>query len=204
MSNKKHTPLEALKAIGELLKTGFAKTQKFESAKLKDGTEIMWDGDLSEGAALMVVTDGNQMPAPDAVHELEDGTMITTVGGLVTAIEGKSVKKEVETPEEMASKFQTALLELTEKFTALEANFTAMNEKFTAYESKFTAIDETIANTTKNVDEKFEAIKVIIDEIAEEPIVEQPKPSHSTFSKKDKKKTAVEIMAAYKKFTNQN
>jgi hypothetical protein len=200
MSNKKHTPLEALKAIGELLKTGFAKTQKFESAKLKDGTEIMWDGDLSEGAALMVVTDGNQMPAPDAPHELEDGTMITTVGGLVTKIEGKKMETETEVEVEMAK----VLAELTERFTALEANFTAMSEKFTAYESKFTAIDETIANTTKNVNEKFEAIKVIVDEIADEPAAPIEKPKHSTFSKADKKKTAAEMMAAYKKFTNQN
>lgn len=198
MNKPKITAKEALMQIGKLLKMDFAKIEKFESAKLKDGTEIMWDGDLLEGAALMVVTDGNQMPAPDAVHELEDGTMITTVGGLVTKIEGKKMETEVEV--EMAK----VLAELTERFTALEANFSAMNEKFTAYESKFTAIDETIANTTKNVNEKFEAIKVIVDEIAEEPIVEQPKPSHSTFSKADKKKTAAEMMAAYKKFTNQN
>lgn len=200
MNKPKITAKEALMQIGKLLKMDFAKIEKFESAKLKDGTEIMWDGDLSEGAALMVVTDGNQMPAPDAVHELEDGTMITTVGGLVTKIEGKKMETETEVEVEMAK----VLAELTERFTALEANFNSMNEKFTAYESKFIAIDETIANTTKNVNEKFEAIKVIVDEIAEEPIIEQPKPTHSTFSKADKKKTAAEMMAAYNKFINQN
>ncbi len=200
MNKPKITAKEALMQIGKLLKMDFAKIEKFESAKLKDGTEIMWDGDLSEGAALMVVTDGNQMPAPDATHELEDGTMITTVGGLVTKVEGKKMETETEVEVEMAK----VLAELTERFTALEANFTAMNEKFTAYESKFTAIDETIGNTTKSVNEKFEAIKVIIDEISEETIIEQPKPKHSTFSKADKKKTAAEMMAAYKKFTNQN
>ena len=200
MNKPKITAKEALMQIGKLLKMDFAKIEKFESAKLKDGTEIMWDGDLSEGASLMVVTDGNQMPAPDATHELEDGTMITTVGGLVTKIEGKKMETETEVEVEMAK----VLAELTERFTALEANFNSMSEKFTAYENKFTAIDETIANTTKSANEKFEAIKVIIDEIAEEPIVEQPKPSHSTFSKADKKLSAVEKLAAYKKFTNQN
>lgn len=200
MNKPKITAKEALMQIGKLLKMDFAKIEKFESAKLKDGTEIMWDGDLSEGASLMVVTDGNQMPAPDATHELEDGTMITTVGGLVTKIEGKKMETETEVEVEMAK----VLAELTERFTALEANFNSMSEKFTAYENKFTAIDETIANTTKSANEKFEAIKVIIDEIAEEPIIEQPKPSHSTFSKADKKLSAVEKLAAYKKFTNQN
>lgn len=200
MNKPKITAKEALMQIGKLLKMDFVKIEKFESAKLKDGTEIMWDGDLSEGAALMVVTDGNHMPAPDAPHELEDGTIVTTVGGLVTKIEGAKMETETEVEVEMAK----VLAELTERFTALEANFTAMSEKFTAYESKFTAIDETIANTTKSANEKFEAIKVIIDEISEEPIIEQPKPKHSTFSKADKKQNAVELMAAYKKFTNQN
>ena len=200
MNKPKITAKEALMQIGKLLKMDFAKIEKFESAKLKDGTEIMWDGDLSEGASLMVVTDGNQMPAPDATHELEDGTMITTVGGLVTKIEGKKMETETEVEVEMAK----VLAELTERFTALEANFNSMSEKFTAYENKFTAIDETIANTTKSANEKFEAIKVIIDEIAEEPAAPIEKPKHSTFSKSDKKLSAVERLAAYKKFTNQN
>jgi hypothetical protein len=202
MNKPKITAKEALMQIGKLLKMDFAKIEKFESAKLKDGTEIMWDGDLSEGAALMVVTDGNQMPAPDAVHELEDGTLITTVGGLVTMIEGASVKKEVETPEEMAAAPDMAKME--ERMAACESKMADMEVKMSEMFGKFTAIDETIANTNKSANEKFEAIKVIIDEIADEPIIEQPKPKHSTFSKADKKLSAVERLAAYNKFINQN
>ena len=198
MNKPKITAKEALMQIGKLLKMDFAKIEKFNSAKLADGTEVMWDGDLTEGAALMVVTDGNQMPAPDAVHELEDGTMITTVGGLVTAIEGKK-KEEVEV--EMAD---DTMAKIEERMASCESKMAEMETKMSEMFGKFTAIDETISNTTKSANEKFEAIKVIIDEIADEPIVEQPKPKHSTFSKADKKLNAVELMAAYKKFTNQN
>jgi preprotein translocase subunit YajC len=199
MNKPKITAKEALMQIGKLLKMDFAKIEKFNSAKLADGTEIMWDGDLSEGSAIMVVSeDGNQMPAPDAVHELEDGTKITTVGGLVTAIEGKE-KEEVEV--EMAD---DSMAKIEERMASCESKMAEMETKMSEMFGKFTAIDETISNTTKSANEKFEAIKVIIDEIAEEPIVEQPKPKQSTFSKADKKKTAVEMMAAYKKFTNQN
>jgi hypothetical protein len=81
-----------------------------------------------------------------------------------------------------------------EKMKSME---TKMTEMFKNYESKFEAAN-------KVNESKFEAIKVIIDEIADEPIVEQPKPKQSTFSKADKKKTAAEMMAAYKKFINQN
>jgi preprotein translocase subunit YajC len=197
MNKNKITAKEALMQIGKLLKMDFAKIEKFNSAKLADGTEVMWEGDLSEGSAIMVVSeDGNQMPAPDAVHELEDGTMVTTVGGLVTAIDGKE-KEEVEV--EMAAPIDMAKIE--ERMAACESKMsemeTKMTEMFKNYESKFEAAN-------KVNESKFEAIKVIIDEIAEEPIVEQPKPKQSTFSKADKKKTAVEMMAAYKKFTNQN
>jgi preprotein translocase subunit YajC len=196
MNKQKITAKEALMQIGKLLKMDFAKIEKFESAKLKDGTEIMWDGDLSEGTAIMVVTDGNQMPAPDATHELEDGTMVTTVGGLVTKIEGAKTETEVEV--EMANdtmaKMEERMAACEEKMKSME---TKMGEMFATIESKYEAVN-------KLNESKFEAIKVIVDEIAEEPIVEQPKPSHSTFSKADKKKTAAEMMAAYKKFTNQN
>ena len=198
MNKPKITAKEALMQIGKLLKMDFAKIEKFNSAKLADGTEVMWEGDLSEGSAIMVVSDGNQMPAPDAVHELEDGTKITTVGGLVTAIEGKE-KEEVEV--EMAD---DTMAKIEERMASCESKMAEMETKMSEMFGKFTAIDETISNTTKSANEKFEAIKVIIDEIAEEPIVEQPKPKHSTFSKADKKKNAVEMMAAYKKFTNQN
>lgn len=200
MNKNKITAKEALMQIGKLLKMDFAKIEKFNSAKLADGTEVMWEGDLTEGAAIMVVADGNQMPAPDKVHDLEDGTKVTTVGGLVTAIEGKEKEKE-EVEVEMAD---DSMAKIEERMAACESKMSEMETKMTEMFGKFTAIDETISNTTKSTNEKFEAIKVIIDEIAEEPIIEQPKPKQSTFSKADKKKTAAEMMAAYKKFTNQN
>lgn len=198
MNKPKLTAKEAIMQIGNLLKLDFAKVEKFESAKLKDGTEIMWDGDLSEGAALMVVAaDGNQMPAPDATHELEDGTMVTTVGGLVTAIEGPSVISEVETPEEMAAAPDVSALE--ERIMACEAKMTAMetkmSEMFSAVESKFAIINES------NVS-KFEEISKIVEEIAAEPIVVAPKPSNSTFSKKAVAMTTVERIAEFKKLSN--
>ena len=197
MNKPKITAKEALMQIGKLLKMDFAKIEKFESAKLSDGTEINWDGELSEGTAIMVVTDGNQMPAPDATHELEDGTMVTTVGGLVTKIEGK--EKEVEVEVEMAAPIDMTKLE--ERMAACEEKMksmeTKMGEMFATIESKYEAVN-------KLNESKFEAIKVIVDEIAEEPAVAVEKPKQSTFSKAANRKSAVEMMEAYKKFTNKN
>lgn len=195
MNKPKLTAKEAIMQIGNLLKMEFTKVEKFNEAKLADGTVVMWDGELSEGTAIMVVAeDGNQMPAPDAAHELEDGTIVTTVGGLVTSIEPK---KEVEVEVELAvapdmSKLEERLMACEEKMTAME---TKMAEMFAAYESKFASISE-------NNENKFEAISKIVEEIAAEPIVVAAKPSNSTFSKKAVAMTTVERIAEFKKLSN--
>lgn len=75
-----------------------AEPSKFESALLKDGTEIRWEGDLSVGTSIMVVTAEGEIPAPDATHELEDGTLVTTQNGSVTEV----VNPTLEQPEAMA------------------------------------------------------------------------------------------------------
>ena len=195
MNKPKLTAKEAIMQIGNLLKMDFAKVEKFNSAKLADGTEVMWDGELAEGTAIMVVSeDGNQMPAPDAKHELEDGTIVTTVGGLVTSIEPK---KEVEVEVEMAedntmAKHEERMKSMEDKMAEIE---TKMNEMFAAYESKFASISE--SNTAK-----FAAINAIVEEIAAEPIVVAAKPTNSTFSKKERTMSTIERIAEFKKLSN--
>ena len=72
-----------------MIKFGFLKSEGF--VKLVDGTEVKVEGDeLVEGAAVMVVTEEGDVPAPDGVHELEDGTKIETAEGLIKSIEIKS------------------------------------------------------------------------------------------------------------------
>lgn len=194
MSKTKLTPIEALKAIGNLLKTNFAKNEKFKSAKLEDGTEVMWDGEIAEGSAIMVVdADGNQMPAPDATHVLEDGTKVTTVGGLVTMIEPKEkleTEVEVEMGDDTMKKMEERMGACETKMAEIESK---MTEMFENYKNKFSAIDNTINSTTKSITEKFDAIKVIVDDIADSPIVETPKPTNITFKKKSEKSAAERI-----------
>lgn len=193
MNKPKLTAKEAIMQIGNLLKMEFTKVEKFNEAKLEDGTVVMWDGELSEGTAIMVVAeDGNQMPAPDAAHELEDGTIVTTVGGLVTSIQPtKEVEVELAEENTMAN-HEERMKAMEDKMAEIE---TKMNEMFAAYESKFTSISE--SNTAK-----FAAINAIVEEIAAEPIVVAVKPSNSTFSKKERAMTTIERIAEFKKLSN--
>lgn len=71
---------------------------KMAEAALEDGTLITYEGELAEGTAIMVVTEEGNIPAPDAVHVLSDGTKVTTSGGVVTSIEAvvsEEVSEEV-------------------------------------------------------------------------------------------------------------
>ena len=84
--------------VGEIkslmVKFGFLKA---EMAKLIDGTEIRVEGDeLVEGAAVYVVTEEGDVPAPDGIHELEDGTKVETAEGLIKSIEMKMEDDSIE------------------------------------------------------------------------------------------------------------
>ena len=178
------TKSEALSKIKNLL---FGE-QKFEQAKLEDGTIVMWDGELSTGTALFVVAeDGTQMPAPDAEHKLEDGTIVSTVGGLVVTVTPAESEVEVEVEdkkEEMASELEMLVEKLAEKLAALEAKLEEMGMKPEAMStedvnSKVDAINTEIAS-------KFNAVIDLVSKISNEPAAAPAQPVKSGFKKESK------------------
>lgn len=71
--------------------------QIFVDAKLEDGTQIRVEGDsLVEGAKVVVVTEEGELPAPDGVHTLEDGTKVETKEGVIAMIEEKVAEEQME------------------------------------------------------------------------------------------------------------
>lgn len=74
----------------------------FLEAKLVDGTVVKVEGeDLVEGAAVKVVTEQGEVPAPDGVHELEGGKKVQTVDGVIVKIEEPKAEIEVEMEDSM-------------------------------------------------------------------------------------------------------
>lgn len=161
--------------------------ENFNDAKLADGTLIQWEGELGEGTAIMVIdTDGNTTPAPDATHELSDGTLVTTVGGLVTMIEPKSEEVEVE-------------VELAEvDMKVYEERMGNCEMKIAEMEKKISEMFSAVELASANVDSKFNEIKEIVDTIAEEPIVVVEAPKNSTFKKAKPAKSAADRIAEWK------
>lgn len=126
---------ETLKEIRTML--GFSDEPvavKLATATLTDGTVITYEGELMVGTAIFVQTADGDIPAPDATHELENATLVTTVGGMVTEIvepvETETIANPVAAEEfatmtafnEVVSKMETAIAELTAKVESLTAS----------------------------------------------------------------------------------
>jgi len=76
--------------------------QKFVEATLVDGTVVSVEPAVEVGAVVSVIGDGGEMlPAPDASHELQDGTLVVTEGGIIVEI--VAVTEEPAAPAEAAA-----------------------------------------------------------------------------------------------------
>jgi len=153
--------LEGLKKIKE----AFVTLQKFVDAKLADGVTIVrYEGEkLDIGVAVFVITEQGAVEAPDADHVLEDGTMFTTVGGIVTSVmpmeeEVEAVAKPMDAPEKKdkpKSMIESTIKEsyyskevidkMFENLLSVKENFaTQKNNELSALENKIELQNETI------------------------------------------------------------
>ena len=134
----------------------------FVDAKLVDGTQIKVEGDsLMEGAKVVVVTEEGELPAPDGVHELEDGTKVETKEGVIARIEEKVEEAEgpeveielademvegpagsevqVETPDpmvEFVALVKDMMEKISEKMKSMEDKVEKMNAEFNSFKKE--------------------------------------------------------------------
>jgi Asp-tRNA(Asn)/Glu-tRNA(Gln) amidotransferase C subunit len=165
-----------------------ASVLKFGEGKLKTGELLVWEGDsLAQGVAIMIETPEGLLPAPDGVHELEDGSMVEVSGGIVTAVKpAEAETPEAETPavtapvaEQSAPSTSQAAKAVIES-TIKETRFS--KEEAEDLEAKFTEQSESINTLSKKVNEltnQLTAVFELVQKISEQP-AEQPaeKPKH--------------------------
>lgn len=137
----------------------------FVDATLKDGTQVKATGKgLEVGGKIFVVKDGTELPAPDATHELSDGTKVTTKDGEIVTIEspaeekGPSEEPNVETPaeegtepvspvekdtaalqphmDEMYSMLKEFITKCGEKMAQMEGSYAALQNEFNAFKKE--------------------------------------------------------------------
>lgn len=94
----------------------------FVDAKLVDGTVVKVEGDgLVEGAKVVVVTEEAEIPAPDGVHELEDGTKIETKDGIISKVEEAIAEGEGDENSPVAEDEAKKAAEVLEPSIAMES-----------------------------------------------------------------------------------
>lgn len=141
----------------------------FGEATLVDGTIVKWEGELVEGAALVVVMPEGEVAAPDGIHELEDGTIVETAGGLVVNIQamGEDVEEEEMVDNEFTDEMLNAMIEkamakYAEAFTASLELMKSENETLKAELSEIKSSKEELKNefsaTLNKVGEELEEI----------------------------------------------
>lgn len=118
----------------EKLKVLFSneKMMKFVSAKLVDGTEVKQEGDeFVLGQPVFVVVDGEEVPAPDGEHKLEDGKTLVTLDGVLVEIKEMEVEVEVEMESIEEIKYVSV-----DEFTQFLTVFSEMKDKLQFVESE--------------------------------------------------------------------
>jgi hypothetical protein len=130
--------------------------EKFADAELVDGTSVMTEGELVEGAVLYVVTEEGNVLAPEGMHETTTG-LIITVGaeGVIVSIEEKaaeeapSVDVEVEVPmvpvneetpvtlsEDVVSSIVNAIKPALEEIQSLKNDLATLQANFSAFKDE--------------------------------------------------------------------
>jgi hypothetical protein len=154
----------------------------FVDAKLVDGTAIKVSGEgLVEGAKVVVVTAEGEIPAPDGVHELEDGTKVETKDGIIAKIEeavaeaegempemeGPEVEIEVKKEEEMYELVKEFVAKMGEKIKKMEEQMSSLSSDFNSFKKEPAAKKiadgktEKFNKTDDYIDSKLEAIAAL-------------------------------------------
>jgi|DEB0MinimDraft_10_1074344.scaffolds.fasta_scaffold152724_1 hypothetical protein len=160
------TKLSKIKEV--LLEETPTEEVQLEDAKLVDGTIVRIEPAIEVGATVQVIgEDGELIDAPDADHEMEDGRIIKTEGGIileVIEVEGEEevVEEEMSEEEETEPTFEDKLLEKVNELVAkhredLDAKIAGL--KFAKSESveSLTAENKQLKETLVEVVEMFQA-----------------------------------------------
>lgn len=145
----------------------------FKDIMLPDGSTLRYEGDMPmvQMPATIVQPDGTELPAPDAIYEMEDGTTIEVIGGIIVTVtppvaevESKDKEKEYKdkekgmptTPHEMENNAAT-VKSLIETHTK-EHHFTK-EEVTTLLEQSVVNITEKFATATKELSDKIQVME---------------------------------------------
>ena len=166
--------------LPEIKKLLFSETEeKFEDAKLVDGTIVRYES-LEIGAALSVVSeDGEVVPAPDGEHELESGDIVRTEGGVIVEImTPEPVAEEAEEVEE-----EMAAEETEEKFDSEGFKADILSAVSELIKSEIAAAQFAKTEKVTDIEKAVGLITDIVEKMAATPKEEPTKKVPNPFNK---------------------
>jgi len=186
VGDEKFTKIRVLLGLETMPVAEVKKEEKMMGeGKLKDGTMITYD-ELEVGSSIMVVTDQGTNPAPDGTHELENGTKVTTVNGLITEIVPVAIAAEEEV---VVSTDDTTQEDMGKK----------LKELMDAINAKMSAIEKEISNQQETNKQMFE----LIEKIGDLPTGELKKENQQFTTAKDKRQQKIDsILTSLKTIKN--
>ena len=151
--------------LATLVKKHLSPTKlNFKDIMLPDGSTLRYEGDMPmvQTPATVVQPDGTELPAPDAIYEMEDGTSIEVIGGIIVAVTPPAT--EVETPESAMPTTPTEMENNTATVKSLiethtkEHHFTK-EEVTTLLEQSVVNVTEKFATATKELSDKIQVME---------------------------------------------
>jgi len=189
MSKKPITPAAVAALVGNhkfnALKKAFGLDYKFLDATLADGTAVKVEPSVEEGASVLVITaEGEEVPAPDGSHELADGVVIVTEGGIIIEVI-EAVPAEVEDKMEGEQEAVDATVELMNVLESLAERVTALEAKVNGVATEMKAVKAGTVNfatvtAVKGLKDEITAAKAVVVKMAEQSSTDPIKKANKT------------------------
>ena len=148
-------------SIRELKATFSAKAEAFNEAVLEDGTQISYEGELVVGTAVFVVTETEQVPAPEGTHALggEDAgkSIVVDANGIVTEV--------IDTTADATNDLPVVDPSLEPEVTASAMSADEVESIVNAKLSSFSAIFEGLTEMIKTVATENDALRNEVTEL---------------------------------------
>jgi len=155
--------------LATLVKKHLSPTKlNFKDIMLPDGSTLRYEGDMPmvQMPVTILQPDGTELPAPDAIYEMEDGTSIEVIDGIIVTVTPPVAEAEVDakdkekgmptTPHEMEN--NTATVKTLIETHTKEHHFTK-EEVTSLLEQSVVNMTEKFATATKELSDKIEVME---------------------------------------------
>ncbi len=176
--------------------------EKFEDVVLADGTVAQVEPEVVVGAAVVVDVDGELLPAPDGRHELSDGRVISTEGGVIVEVEEveeEEAEPEVEAETIEEEEMSSPLSEAQER-EAKKIIESIVTERVFGMEATLSEENNELKTEINNLKESFSMLLNLTEKMLDEPTKDEvvKRPSSFKALKKESKKDIISILKSKK------